>query len=391
MKFYNEKLRQIRKEKKIKITEFATKVEVTRNTLWLWESGRFQPPEKMVRRLAKALDIPVNHISDLTPELPISRINTNQIDSLLYSFACTSMSEQKKIQSIHLEALEKQLDEFNQAVMIINTFLNTIELMCYAKNISSQYITANQAFLKGLSYDKDYRVSGKKDKDFFPAIEAKRNTDEDERVMITGLSTSREGYIPGSRKKKWGVISKIPIYDSQKEIAGVLGYFTDITERKKAEQLIETLVKGLNGMDDEIIWMCKTAKPRPGGGIIFDDHLYVVDNLLKKKILEEANASKLSWKEAFEHITKYYHGKREKMDIEQLEKTGKTEVRGVIKLPVSQKNLMLRSKVYYDSKKKLFIGIAREDTERQCVERIAERLRFHGIKEDIIQESIAGL
>ena len=42
-------------------------------------------------------------------------------------------------------------------------------------------------------------------------------------------------YIPGTRKKGWGLISKIPILDLKGNIAGIVGTIVNITERKIAE------------------------------------------------------------------------------------------------------------------------------------------------------------
>jgi len=124
MKFYHDKLKQIRKQKKIKVYELANKIDVNRNTLWLWEANRYQPSEKMVRGLAEALDIPVTQISDLETEIPLSDVvKPSHVSALLYSFSCANMSARKRYQKHHLKIIETQFDELNQIATVIDTFL----------------------------------------------------------------------------------------------------------------------------------------------------------------------------------------------------------------------------------------------------------------------------
>ena len=69
---------------------------------------------------------------------------------------------------------------------------------------------------------------------------------EDLGVIQTGDPVNdREDYIPGSKKKKWGLISKTPILENDK-IAGVLGMITDITVRKKQEKALQFLISTIN-------------------------------------------------------------------------------------------------------------------------------------------------
>ena len=253
MKFYHEELKKIRRKKGIIANSLATQAGITRTTLWKWENGKIIPSEKKTRLLSTILNISVEQISDLQSKEPVSDIvNSGHVSSLLQSFSCAKMSERRKRQSHYLGAMRNQFDEFNQIITVLDSFLNTIDLICYAKDFSSKYIIANRAFLKNLSLDENLKILGRTDELFFPAKEAKLNTKEDEEVISTCKPLSREGYIPGSRKKKWGIISKIPIYDSTGKIAGVLGYFTDITERKKAENYNELLRKCLECMSEGV-------------------------------------------------------------------------------------------------------------------------------------------
>ena len=97
---------------------------------------------------------------------------------------------------------------------------------------------ANNAFVEHLGLNSGFKVSGKNDDDFFSLAEAAKNSKEDQEVLDTGEEMiNKEKYIPGSRKHKWGMISKYPIYDAEKKISGIFGLYIDITERTKNENL----------------------------------------------------------------------------------------------------------------------------------------------------------
>lgn len=122
--------------------------------------------------------------------------------------------------------------------------------MLYVKDSHLNYIIVNKAFLNNLSLNESYKSTGKNDNDFFPAIEAKQNSLQDQEVLNTGVAIiDKEGFIPGTRKKKWGLISKMPIFDSIGKITGLIGTYVDITDRKKEEEkrkLLETALNNVN-------------------------------------------------------------------------------------------------------------------------------------------------
>lgn len=124
-------------------------------------------------------------------------------------------------------------------------------------DVQLKYIIMNDFFINTLSLKANYNCSGKEDKDLFSAQEAVLNTQEDMQVVISGNPVQkREGYIPGTRKKLWGIISKYPIFDEYSKIIGVVGTFIDITDRKMNERrrkLLEAVMEHI----EETVWITK--------------------------------------------------------------------------------------------------------------------------------------
>ncbi|HJO92351.1 MAG TPA: helix-turn-helix domain-containing protein [Victivallales bacterium] len=257
MIFKNNKFKTVRKQKRWSLSALAEFSNISRTSLSKWENGRAVPSEKKMRELAKCLNISVSQISDLTNESPVSPADiSSAAESWLALANYDNNSHKDKINIIHSEVskLDKKL---KQASTIINALLSSLHCIFYIKDTDNKYIVANNLFLKNISLSTNYNVLGKKDSDLFPLNESKINSAEDSNVLINGKPViDRENFVPGSKKKKWGIISKMPIHDSEKRMVGVIGIFVDITERKNAERRRILLEKAINNLD-ECIWIAK--------------------------------------------------------------------------------------------------------------------------------------
>ena len=247
MKLDFKKIHNIRKEKGFSVTGLCNLVGISRTTLWKWEHKNLNPTETLARKLSEVLDISLSNISDLKESAPISQNNlSNIVDSWL---TLTDVNDQKYRTGVKnaLNVIKHLDNTLNQTVFIIRALLDSVEAMFYIKDANLKYITANSVFLKNVSFDPSTSVKGKDDYTFFSHQEAKENIEQDRMILESGIPIlSQEGLIPGCRKKKWGLISKLPAFDNDKKIIGLVATFVDITERKKSEETRELLEKILD-------------------------------------------------------------------------------------------------------------------------------------------------
>ncbi|MCP4177896.1 MAG: PAS domain S-box protein [bacterium] len=257
MIFYSHKLRSIRKKKKISMEELSHLLGINRGTLWTWETGKVFPSEKKIRQLADVLSISIEMISDLIPEKPKFEGELKEIADSWLSLADNNQLEIKKQEDYFLSKIKQQFTRFSQSSVVINALIKSLEIIFYVKDNNLQFITANNSFLDNLSLQNNFKITGLTDDDVFSRTEAVRNTEEDLQVIQSDQPIlNREGFIPGSRKKKWGLISKTPIHDSGGKIAGIAGIFVDISERKKNEDMKNLLEKTINHSSD-MFWIGK--------------------------------------------------------------------------------------------------------------------------------------
>ncbi|MFA7231327.1 MAG: PAS domain S-box protein [Victivallaceae bacterium] len=243
MELHVEKLKSVRKRKKITAEELAKKMGMSRITLGAWENAKRVPSEAKIRMLAKVLNISVNEISDLPPDKTISEINLAPLGSSITSVIRGDQERNLTRQKNLISSIMDMSKELSDSKLIIGVMISSLPSIFYIKDSNLKYIAASEAFLNNLSLNKNYDVNGKTDFDLLPENEAKINSEMDKKVLVSGKSIyDIEGYIPGNRKSRWGIMSKIPILDSEGKIEGIVGCFIDITEHKKAEEKYSRIV-----------------------------------------------------------------------------------------------------------------------------------------------------
>ena len=254
MKLDFERINYFRRQNGLSVIGLCKLIGISRTTLWKWGNGKLPPSEKLVQKMAKVLNVSLSEISDIKEPVPISQKNLSDVvDSWLTLADLNTRGHQEEIGNI-LDSIKNLNNKLNQAVVIIKALLDTMETMFYIKDSRLKYLTANVSFLNNVSFNPEDRVLGKDDFVFFSQDEARENTEEDRVVLQSGQPILRqERLLPGCRKTKWGIVSKIPVFDSDNKIVGIVGTFIDITERKKSEGNFKFIEQCLNSTSQIII------------------------------------------------------------------------------------------------------------------------------------------
>jgi len=133
--------------------------------------------------------------------------------------------------------------------------LNTIPIFVFWKDRNCNYLGCNQNFataaglntpedIVGLS---DYDLAwDKKDSDFYRTI--------DQEVMLSGIpqlnfeepQTAKDGF------RKWLKTSKIPMFDENNKVIGILGTYEDITEKKNMEIKLQMQAEALSDKNKKL-------------------------------------------------------------------------------------------------------------------------------------------
>lgn len=124
---------------------------------------------------------------------------------------------------------------------ILQTVIDSIPARVFWKNIDGKYLGSNQLFANdcGVKHYKD--LVGKSDIDFFNQREADNFIADDKEVMRSGIAklNIEEPQTRVDGEIFWLQTNKVPLKNIQGKVIGIMGSYTDITERKKYQHLIE--------------------------------------------------------------------------------------------------------------------------------------------------------
>ena len=119
---------------------------------------------------------------------------------------------------------------------MLQLVLDSIPARVFWKDINSVYLGCNKLFAKDASIQSAQQIVGKTDFDMVWREQAERYRADDQAVMHSGLPKLQyeETLTQPDKATRWLETSKIPLTDLNGNIIGILGTYTDISERKQA-------------------------------------------------------------------------------------------------------------------------------------------------------------
>jgi PAS domain S-box-containing protein len=143
-----------------------------------------------------------------------------------------------RIENPKLKTVEEKLNEKAIEQQII---LDSVPALIFYKDTENRFIRTNKAFENAMGLSKEM-LEGKSCFDMYPKKQAESYWNDDKQVMKT-------------RKGKYGIVEsmdtpngtravqtdKIPYFDESGNIAGVIGFSIDITERKRTETELQRI------------------------------------------------------------------------------------------------------------------------------------------------------
>jgi PAS domain S-box-containing protein len=126
---------------------------------------------------------------------------------------------------------------------LLDSLIAAVPDLIYFKDRESRFIRINEAFARRLRMTDVHAALGKTDLDIF-GEHARQAYEDEQGILATGQpminKEEREDWLDG--RVTWATSTKLPLFDSNGKIVGIMGISRDITGRKQAErQLAETL------------------------------------------------------------------------------------------------------------------------------------------------------
>ena len=181
--------------------------------------------------------------------------------------------------------------------LLLRTLIDNIPDSIYCMDLDCRKTLANTTDLFYMGAKSESEVIGKNDFDFYPKEIAEKFFEVDYSAIQSGkpLLNVEEYLVDINGNAHWLLTSKIPMYNNEGEITGLLGYGREITERKLAEEEIkeknEQLQK-LNASKDKLFSVIAHDLRSPFNGFLGLTQLMVED--LSTMTLEEIQTIALS-------------------------------------------------------------------------------------------------
>ena len=136
----------------------------------------------------------------------------------------------------------KRVEEelFNSRQML-RTVLDTIPQRVFWKDRNSVYLGCNKPFAQDCDQADPAQLTGKTDFETTWADMAERYQADDRAVMESGRPklNYEEPQTAPDGSQRWLKTSKVPLYDKDSQVIGVLGTYEDITAQKRAEAVLQ--------------------------------------------------------------------------------------------------------------------------------------------------------
>lgn len=172
----------------------------------------------------------------------------DEIDQLVFSF--NEMRQNLQYSFVELRQANDDLSKENRERVkieevlrenraMLRNILDTVPQAIFWKDRQSVYLGCNQVFAKSVGLENPDQIAGKTDFDLpWPRAEAEAYR-ADDREVVHAKKSKRHVLEPlqqadGSRL--WVDTSKVPLLDEKGNVYAILGVYTDITERIRAEE-----------------------------------------------------------------------------------------------------------------------------------------------------------
>ena len=189
---------------------------------------------------ASGIDIPFILISGtIGEEIAVAAMKAGAHDYIMKSNLRRLVPAfEREIREARMRDLKKQAEEaVRYERTLLRTLVDNLPDLIYIKDTKCRKIVSNKADVEFMGRTSETEVIGKTDLELFTDETGKKSYEDDLFVLKNNrpVFNREEEFTDATGKPRWLLTSKIPIYNKQSQITGLVGLGHDITDRKLAE------------------------------------------------------------------------------------------------------------------------------------------------------------
>ena len=178
-----------------------------------------------------------------------------------------------KMYGTHQEITQRKTIEkkLNEERSLLRTIIDSSPDSIYVKDLQGRKLIANKIDCYYCGVEHEEELIGKTDFDIYPEELARETFEDDQKVLNSGEKVlNREEIVYGDDGEKiWLLTSKLPLYDQEGNISGLVGIGRNITDRKNAEEVREELLNRFERIGHQIPGVIYQFKLFPDGSSCF--------------------------------------------------------------------------------------------------------------------------
>ncbi|WP_299493306.1 PAS domain-containing protein [Acaryochloris sp. IP29b_bin.137] len=143
--------------------------------------------------------------------------------------------------------LQRTQTDLQKSQQLLQLILDTIPQAIFWKDRESTYLGCNMAFAEDAGLSDPNDIVGLTDYDLpWSQAEADWYRQCDRKVMTHNAPESRivESQIQADGRQAWLETSKLPLFNSQQDVVGILGLYEDITESQRPKEALRLILEG---------------------------------------------------------------------------------------------------------------------------------------------------
>src|SRR5437667_3479488 len=124
---------------------------------------------------------------------------------------------------------------------LLRGLLDNIPDRIYFKDVESRFIRCSNSMALRLGLDDPKKIIGKSDFDFHPKEKAQEFYEDEQRIILTGqpLINKLEEQTALDGNPIWASVTKVPIYNQNGHVTGIIGISRDVTQLKQTEAALQ--------------------------------------------------------------------------------------------------------------------------------------------------------